>query len=176
MRNLGSVCRNDETARHFHACGLCLRLPDQTRTPVTLDFIQLVAIDRKITSGLHIGCMPEWPENGENRPSRHQREYKPKQHDALRPARPPPILGRRSRAYITPDHGGNEQEQVSVKVANQVSGANGFAFSASGDLCGFAQQSGVFPAKYLGTKPNGRIDLGLPEAPVRVAGMAQPLK
>ena len=83
MRKLGSICRNDETARHFHACGLCLRLPDPTRAPVALDFIQLVSIDRKITSGLHIGCMPKRPENGENRPCRHQREYKPKQHDAL---------------------------------------------------------------------------------------------
>jgi hypothetical protein len=175
MRKLGSICRNDETAGHFHACGLCLRLPDPTRAPVTLDFIQLVSIDRKITSGVHIGCMPKRPENGENRPCRHQREYKPKQHDALRPARPP-ISGQRSRAYITPDQDGNEQEQFSVKAGNQVSGAHGFASSASGNFCGFAQQSGIFSAKYLGTKPYGRIDLGLPEAPVRFAGMAQPLK
>jgi hypothetical protein len=63
-----------------------------------------------------------------------------------------------------------------VKAGNQVSGAHGFAFSASGNFCGFAQQSGIFSAKYLGTKPYGRIDLGLPEAPVRFAGMAQPLK
>ena len=55
MRKLGSICRNDETAGHFHACGLCLRLPDPTRAPVTLDFIQLVSIDRKITSGLPSG-------------------------------------------------------------------------------------------------------------------------
>lgn len=175
MRKLGSVCRNDETAGHFHACGLCLHLPDQTCAPIALDFIQLVSIDRKVTSGLHTGRVPERPENGENRPCRHQCEYKPKQHDALRPARPP-ILGRRSRAYITPDHGGNEQDQISGKAGNRVSGAHGFAFSASGNFCGFAQQSGIFPAKYLGTKPYGRIDLGLPEAPVRFAGMAQPLK
>jgi hypothetical protein len=47
-------------------------------------------------------------------------------------------LGRRSRAYITPDHGGNEQDQVSVKAGNQASGAYGFAFSGSSDFCGFA--------------------------------------
>ncbi|MGC1666624.1 MAG: hypothetical protein WA767_00150 [Pseudolabrys sp.] len=59
-----------------------------------------------------------------------------------------------------------------MKAGNQVSGAHGFAFSASGNFCGFAQQSGIFSAKYLGTKPYGRIDLGMPEAPVRFADAA----
>ena len=86
-------------------------------------------------------------------------------------------LGQRSRAYITPDHDGNEQEQVQREGRKPgFRRCTAFAFSASGNFCGFAQQSGIFSAKYLGTKPYGRIDLGLPEAPVRFAGMAQPLK
>jgi hypothetical protein len=75
------------------------------------------------------------------------------------------------QAYITPDHGGNEQNQLSVKARKQVSGAHGFAFSGSSDLRRLAQQSCIFPAKYFGTKTNRRIDLGLTEAPVRLSGV-----
>jgi hypothetical protein len=90
-------------------------------------------------------------------------------------------LGRPSRGSAAghtsrPIMAAMSKNKSALKAENQVSGAHGFAFSASGNFCGFAQQSGIFPAKYLGAKPYGRIDLGLPEAPVRFAGMAQPLK
>ena len=75
------------------------------------------------------------------------------------------------RAYITPDHGGNEQVP-GTNIVKQASGARSFAFRGTGDLGSLAEQSGVFPPKHFGAKTYCRVDLGLPEAAVGFRGVA----
>jgi hypothetical protein len=83
--------------------------------------------------------------------------------------------GRRTRAYITPDHGSNAQVPR-VEQEKQASGARCSAFCGAGHFSGFSQQCGVSPAKHLGANSDCCVDLGLPEATVGATSVPQPLE
>jgi hypothetical protein len=73
-------------------------------------------------------------------------------------------------AYITPDHGRNEQVPMEQEGA---SGARSFAFRGTGNFRSFAEQSGVFLTKYFGAKTHSCIDLRLSKAAIDFSGVSE---
>ena len=80
MRKFRGVSCVDKASRNLDQRCLRFCLADQARTTVTLNFIQLIPINRKIASGWYFGGMAEWPQDRENRHRCHQREYEPQKH------------------------------------------------------------------------------------------------
>jgi hypothetical protein len=75
----------DEPARHLDLRGHRLAVLDPPGGAVTIDLVELIAVDGDVAAGARLPAARERPQHGEDRRGRHQRERKPNGHGVNSP-------------------------------------------------------------------------------------------
>jgi hypothetical protein len=78
-----TIRRGQQATTDLDACSTCFRSTNQARGNIAIDLSELILVDdRLIAVVLRPGGATQWPEHGEDRRGRHQREHKPQRHQA----------------------------------------------------------------------------------------------